>query len=282
MGSSRSARCCRSPPPPNTTAKTRPASSRSLRDAEQGATSSGSLRPTGACTGPARSGGRCVGKASRWPAARWSASWVEPGSSGVGAGQASAPRPADETAARPADLVDRQFAAARPNRLWVADLTYVRTWSGFVYVAFIIDVYSRMIVGLAGGQPSAHRPGPRCARDGGLGSQRNALRDSCTTQTARQYLSIRYTERLADEGAVASVGSRWQLRQRPRRIDDRALQDRNHPARTLAWSRRPRGFRHPRLRALVQPPLKLHGTADNLPPAVRSRLLPSQPKAIAA
>ena len=53
----------------------------------------------------------------------------------------------DDLAARPADLVERRFHASAPNRLWVADLTYVRTWSGFVYVAFITDVYSRMIVG---------------------------------------------------------------------------------------------------------------------------------------
>ena len=53
----------------------------------------------------------------------------------------------DQTAVRPADLVDRQFRAAAPNRLWVADLTYVRTFSGWVYVAFVIDVYSRYIVG---------------------------------------------------------------------------------------------------------------------------------------
>lgn len=53
----------------------------------------------------------------------------------------------DETPDRPADLVDRQFAASRPNQLWVADFTYVATWSGTVYVAFIFDVFSRMIVG---------------------------------------------------------------------------------------------------------------------------------------
>jgi len=52
-----------------------------------------------------------------------------------------------EGSQRPADLVDRRFVATRPNQLWVADLTYVRTWSGFVYVAFIIDVYARVIVG---------------------------------------------------------------------------------------------------------------------------------------
>jgi transposase InsO family protein len=53
----------------------------------------------------------------------------------------------DATAARPADLVDRDFAAQRPNQLWVADLTYVATWSGFVYVALVIDAFSRFIVG---------------------------------------------------------------------------------------------------------------------------------------
>ena len=53
----------------------------------------------------------------------------------------------DEVAARPVDLVRRDFTATRPNQLWVADLTYVATWTGFVYVAFIIDVFSRMIVG---------------------------------------------------------------------------------------------------------------------------------------
>ena len=54
---------------------------------------------------------------------------------------------ADDAAARPADLVNRDFTATRPNRLWVADLTYVATWRGFVYVAFVIDAFSRMIVG---------------------------------------------------------------------------------------------------------------------------------------
>ena len=54
---------------------------------------------------------------------------------------------ADKSATRPDDLVERNFTAAHPNQLWVADLTYVATWSGFVYVAFVIDAFSRMIVG---------------------------------------------------------------------------------------------------------------------------------------
>ena len=59
---------------------------------------------------------------------------------------AGPPRPT-QAAARPADLVERDFSATRPNQLWVADLTYVATWSGFVYVAFVIDAFSRFIVG---------------------------------------------------------------------------------------------------------------------------------------
>ena len=71
----------------------------------------------------------------------------ELGIAGVVRGKPRRTTKPDESAARPADLVDRQFAATRPNRLWVADITYLRTWSGFAYAAFVIDVYSRMIVG---------------------------------------------------------------------------------------------------------------------------------------
>ena len=72
------------------------------------------------------------------------------------------PAPVD---ARPSDLVDRAFSAAAPNQLWVADLTYVATWSGFAYVAFVIDVFSRQIVGW---RVAAHAggPGPRRLGDG--------------------------------------------------------------------------------------------------------------------
>jgi putative transposase len=66
---------------------------------------------------------------------------------GVRRGKARRTTTPDQGAPRPADLVERNFSAARPNQLWVADLTYVATWSGFVYVAFIIDAFSRCIVG---------------------------------------------------------------------------------------------------------------------------------------
>jgi putative transposase len=70
----------------------------------------------------------------------------EQGLRGVVRGKPRFTTVAGDAVDRPRDLVDRHFGAAAPNRLWVADLTYVRTWSGFVYVAFITDVYSRMII----------------------------------------------------------------------------------------------------------------------------------------
>jgi putative transposase len=113
-----------------------------------------------------------------------------------------------ETADRPADLVERNFTAPAPNRLWVADLTYVATWAGFAYVAFIIDAFSRMIVGwrvattLRAELALDALEMAVWARQGGL--------DGLVHHSDRggQYLAIRYTERLAEEGAVASVGSR--------------------------------------------------------------------------
>jgi putative transposase len=75
---------------------------------------------------------------------------------------------ADEAAMRPQDLVTRQFKATAPNQLWVADLTFVATWRGFVYVAFVIDVFARRIVGWRAS--SSQRSGSRCARAGALRS----------------------------------------------------------------------------------------------------------------
>ncbi len=112
------------------------------------------------------------------------------------------------TADRPADLVERDFSAPAPNRLWVADLTYVATWAGFAYVALVIDAFSRMIVGwrvatsLRASLALDALEMAVWARQGGL--------DGLVHHSDRgvQYLSIRYTQRLAEEGAVASVGSR--------------------------------------------------------------------------
>jgi putative transposase len=132
---------------------------------------------------------------------------------------------ADTQAERPADLVNRAFVAPAPNRLWVADLTYVPTWAGFCYTAFVIDAYSRAIVGWrvattlrAGlvldalemaiwargghdGHPTSPQPGQGRLTPALAGLVHHSDRGG-------QYLSVRYTQRLEAEGAVCSVGSK--------------------------------------------------------------------------
>jgi putative transposase len=114
----------------------------------------------------------------------------------------------DPAAPRPADLVTRQFRATRPNELWVADLTYVATWRGFAYVAFVIDVFARRMVGW--------RVSTSLRSDLALDALEQALYDRQLNGTERlihhsdrgvQYLSIRYTERLAQAGIEPSVGT---------------------------------------------------------------------------
>jgi putative transposase len=119
-------------------------------------------------------------------------------------------RPAPETS-RPADLVKRDFTATGPNQLWVADLTYVRTSAGWVYAAFVLDVYSRMIVGwqvatslytdlaLDALKMAIWRRENQGAGLGGLVHH---------SDRGVQYRAIRYSQRLAEAGAVASVGSK--------------------------------------------------------------------------
>jgi putative transposase len=89
----------------------------------------------------------------------------------------------------------------------VADLTYVATWSGFVYVAFVIDAFSRFLVGWQAARSPGHRPGAGRAGDGHLGPPRRTPGPGASLRQG-QYLAIRYTERLAEAGAVTSVGSR--------------------------------------------------------------------------
>jgi transposase InsO family protein len=114
----------------------------------------------------------------------------------------------DETTARPADLVERNFSATRPNQLWVADLTYVATWSGFVYVALVIDAFSRFLVGWQASR-SLRTDLALDALEMAIW-RRQARLEGLVHHSDRggQYLSIRYTERLAEAGAVTSVGSR--------------------------------------------------------------------------
>jgi putative transposase len=119
-------------------------------------------------------------------------------------------QPGDD-ALRPADLVARDFRASAPNRLWVADLTYVETHSGWVYVAFIIDVYSRMVVGWQASR-SLRSDLAIDALEMAIWNRQRAGHDLDGlihhSDRGVQYLSIRYTERLAANDIVSSVGSK--------------------------------------------------------------------------
>jgi len=106
----------------------------------------------------------------------------------------------------PADLVKRQFSATRPNELWVADFTYVATWAGFAYVAFIIDVFSRRIIGWRVAR-SMHTDLVLDALEQALWSRSDAMGVVHHSDRGCQYLSIRYTERLKEAGVEPSVGS---------------------------------------------------------------------------
>jgi transposase InsO family protein len=112
----------------------------------------------------------------------------------------------DESANRPGDLVKRQFRAERPNQLWVADFTYVATWSGFVYVAFVVDVFARRIVGWRVAR-SMRADLVLDALEQALWSRSRREGLICHSDRGSQYLSIRYSERLAAAGAQPSVGS---------------------------------------------------------------------------
>ena len=112
----------------------------------------------------------------------------------------------DTASARPADLVNRQFLAARPNKLWVADFTYVATWSGVVYVAFIIDVFVRRIVGWRVSR-SMKAELVLDALEQALWARGHADGLIHHSDRGSQYLAIRYTERLGEAGIQCSVGS---------------------------------------------------------------------------
>jgi putative transposase len=117
----------------------------------------------------------------------------------------------DPAAVRPADLVERDFNPARPDRLWVADFTYCPTWSGFVYVAFVLDAYSRRILGWKAAT-SMRTDLVLDALEMAIWSRAQAGVTDLTgliahTDAGSQYVSLRYTERLAEAGAAPSVGS---------------------------------------------------------------------------
>jgi putative transposase len=112
----------------------------------------------------------------------------------------------DPAAARAPDLVNRQFTATRPNQLWVSDFTYVASWSGTVYVAFVIDVFSRLIVGWR----AAASMRTELVLDAlEMAIWRRGVLDGlvCHSDAGSQYTSLRYTTRLAEIGAAPSIGT---------------------------------------------------------------------------
>jgi transposase InsO family protein len=130
------------------------------------------------------------------------------GLQGVVRGKAPRTTVSDKAKPCPLDHVNRQFAAPRPNRLWVSDFTYVSTWTGFVYVAFVIDTFARRIVGWRVSR-SAHAGFVLDALEQALHDRKPVSGDGLVHHSDRgvQYVSIKYTERLAEAGLVPSVGS---------------------------------------------------------------------------
>jgi putative transposase len=118
---------------------------------------------------------------------------------------------ADPTAGRPADLVQRQFGPAAPNRLWVADLTYVSTWSGFAYVAFVTDAYARRILGWRVASTMATSMVLDAIEQAIWTRHQDGVIDLKDvvhhTDRGSQYTSIRFSERLAEAGIQPSVGA---------------------------------------------------------------------------
>ena len=112
----------------------------------------------------------------------------------------------DKAAPCPLDRVNRQFKAARPNALWVADFTYVATWAGFVYVAFVIDAYARRIVGWRVSR-SAHAGFVLDALEQALHERKPCGGLVHHSDRGSQYVSIKYSERLEQAGIEPSVGS---------------------------------------------------------------------------
>ena len=132
----------------------------------------------------------------------------EMGLQGVIRGKPIVTTVSDKAAPCPLDKVNRQFHAPAPNRLWVSDFTYVATWAGFVYVAFVIDAYARRIVGWRVSR-TAHAGFVLDALEQALHARRPVHRGGLIHHSDRgsQYVSIKYTERLAEAGIEPSVGS---------------------------------------------------------------------------
>src|SRR6478736_1658701 len=162
---------------------------------------------TSRSTACARSGASSAERGARWPAAP-SSEMGKMGLQGVTRGKRVRTTVPDKSAPCPLDRVNRQFKAPRPNALWVSDFTYVATWIGFVYVAFVVDAYARRIVGWRVSR-SAHAGFVLDALEQALADRSPVSGGGLVHHSDRgaQYVSIKYTERLAEAGIEPSVGS---------------------------------------------------------------------------
>ncbi len=178
------------------------------------------------------------------------------------------------------DLVDRAFTATGPDQLWVADITYCRTFSGWVYAAFVIDVHSRRVVGWQLSRSVRTNLGLN-ALEMGIWTRRRAGRDLGGlihhSDKGVQYVAVRYTQRLAEAGAVTSVGSTGDsydnaLAEAFNSLFKAELVRKQGP---MEGYRRPRD-RHRRVHRLVQPPTPARRDRPDPTGQARRHLLPAQ------
>jgi transposase InsO family protein len=186
--------------------------------------------------------------------------------------------PDEKAADRARDLVNRDFTASRPNQLWVADLTYVRTWQGFSYLAFILDVYSRMICGW---QLATHmRSGLVVdALEMAVGLRQPAAGELVAhTDRGSQYTSLHYTDRLDEHGIAPSVGSRgdaydnamaeaWVATYKSELVQGRLLSYEHLEHETLQWTS---FYNHERL----------HEELGDVPPSEYEQTMTRSPKTV--
>jgi putative transposase len=245
----------------------RPASARSIRDAELvreiHAAREGYRRAYGVRKTWKQLKRRGVTDAGRERVARL---MRQEGLAGVQRGRKRRTTTPDEaTQDRARDVVQRDFTATGPNGLWVADLTYVRTWQGFAYLAFILDVYSRMLIGW---QLATHMRSSLVvdALEMAVGLRQPTAGDLVAhTDRGSQYTSLHYTDRLDDHGIAPSVGSRgdaydnamaeaWVATYKTELVADRLLSFEHLEHETLRWIS---FYNHDRL----------HEELDDRPPA---------------
>lgn len=187
-------------------AKARPASARSIADEARKSVIAVEWKANYACYGARRLHKHLQRQGHTIARCTVARLMCELGIRGVQRGKKRFTTHADKDAGRPPDLVKRDFTATAPNQLWLADITYCSTWDGWLYVALILDVYARVIVGW---QIAGHMRTDLVLDALEMAAWRRDPELGCVhhSDAGSQYTSIRYTDRLAVAGLAASVGS---------------------------------------------------------------------------